>query len=922
LNTTETWLYKEEPQETVKSVKFGNRSVIGAFDNSGSTAGQTLRDILDIGEKFGTEYCVLWNSRVEPLCRFTPEFKRGSRSEGWTDPTCIYSNGEFIDKIKDPNSALLMITDGEIGQTEVSKFAQNIHQFAHIPIIMVVVCPCGRLNVSVGTPFFASCQDVLFLQVYEEPKSFNNVGHSAWGTSYEGSSKQKDLIMKVVQAKGIFENFSVDVRLEASDILHLNTNIRSGVIAGSVYIGPHCINIQKMLKAFDIGEGLFFDILSYDRDLLLTCKTRGLLGDLRHWLKTYKQNYTVELDAKKDNLSQREIDIINKIRDLSAGEQTKPLVKEELTELRAELIKERAHKFAEIDVKNVQAKLEKKKESTRKLSKIEGMLAGITDMEKASYSADILGRLSNRAMRAEKVDPNMMSKILDSVDMKGCCLGSCIICMEDDVPMSLIIRQVKPEDVEKNTNDFSINFPLALGGKKHNNVICPDCICYDCAKLLRTSALGRENIEIILPLVKYKENKELWSTLLAKCLTVGLKTSNTTMLFLAIVSHTARKFEWAQKDTRFEYIIKEIVSGAIVMDTLEPFSGTPTLMMGCLGKLAVSDYILKQPVEAVNLLLWLMDKYSIAPRDELDLIMAKKVLWYVVGSFMKDAKASQSADKSWKDRINHILFETRFGVPIVGTAKLARIEDIFGISKGKETTELVSSIGGRFPSQEVLSNILLDLLEVDIEFYTLENLVKRVTALYIQTPTKSSAEFKSETLEKLNNKYRRGLIDAPHTKCVEFVNQYGASVINCSCGYEFLPKSDYNSLDRSSIAQRRRADHFAEVYGVRDVAPSKTSTHYNLHKSMRCVAFDLTEMVTPKKHLSEISDEELASKTIKYMVTIDKRGYISSPFIEYSAMVIIPSFRSAVGHGRVLLPNMESVEQKINYEITGKWTMH
>lgn len=127
-------------------------------------------------------------------------------------------------------------------------------------------------------------------------------------------------------------------------------------------------------------------------------------------------------------------------------------------------------------------------------------LAIIASFEKASYTADILNRTSNRAMRSGLVsaaDAEIHLSALDLSDGSDAFRGTCPICCGEEQIMSIVLKSL--DTVEENTTDFALNFPLAAAqGKQNANMVSSQCICFQCALLLPRSIF--QEAKVLLPL--------------------------------------------------------------------------------------------------------------------------------------------------------------------------------------------------------------------------------------------------------------------------------------------------------------------------------------------------------------------------------------------------------------------------------------
>ena len=132
-------------------------------------------------------------------------------------------------------------------------------------------------------------------------------------------------------------------------------------------------------------------------------------------------------------------------------------------------------------------------------------LAILSDVEKSGYTADILNRKSNRAMRAGIVstdDAEINVAALELSDAMDAYHGCCPICCGEGQIMSIVLEEL--ETIEENTTDFALNFLSAASWSKHDeDMISSQCICIQCALLLDRS-IFQENVLAKIPAVSYQ----------------------------------------------------------------------------------------------------------------------------------------------------------------------------------------------------------------------------------------------------------------------------------------------------------------------------------------------------------------------------------------------------------------------------------
>lgn len=137
---------------------------------------------------------------------------------------------------------------------------------------------------------------------------------------------------------------------------------------------------------------------------------------------------------------------------------------------------------------------------------IDRAMTCLSNVDKASYTADILSRKSNRAMRAGQVkttDAQIHLLALDLSDEVDAFRRECSICCGEGI-MSIALKKLDHSTVEEKTTDFALNFPLAAGCAARNvGMVSSQCICFQCATcaLLCRNSIYKENLAAILPTV-------------------------------------------------------------------------------------------------------------------------------------------------------------------------------------------------------------------------------------------------------------------------------------------------------------------------------------------------------------------------------------------------------------------------------------
>lgn len=207
---------------------------------------------------------------------------------------------------------------------------------------------------------------------------------------------------------------------------------------------------------------------------------------------------------------------------------------------------------------------------------------------RVSYTADILGRKSNRAMRAGKLqasDADMHLLAMNLSDEIDAFRSACSICAGDNEIMSIVLKRL--DSAEDNTTDFALNFPLAAGCNERNvALVSSQCICFQCALLCKKS-IFQEELAAIIPTVEYTGSNKRWLDYqLCHAITTGLKTgaSGIAQIFMTILDRVLETKDWCRAETvhangeavdeekivrrqAFDWMLKTVLRGCVTRET-------------------------------------------------------------------------------------------------------------------------------------------------------------------------------------------------------------------------------------------------------------------------------------------------------------------------------------------------------------------
>jgi hypothetical protein len=282
--------------------------------------------------------------------------------------------------------------------------------------------------------------------------------------------------------------------------------------------------------------------------------------------------------------------------------------------------------------------------------------------------------------------------------------------------------------------------------------------------------------------------------------------------------------------------------------------------------------------------------------------------------------------ENMRSRVLAVLYETRFGAAIQGTARIdeaaifALCETLLGADN---VSEICKAIGAHDLSALVSADslaIVLDALATVRHQTTAHGFIREMKVasplfalVFVpkqQRQPQQHAFSRHEVIAKINSRYP--LVDntaETHSdKAVDFYSPCGPSVFECVCGFSFLPKDAATTpMTIGYIAKHikeARAEHFEspDVYGActssgNPCAATSTrpeSQHTNVHSTV-------TKAFESGKFSITDSDDAIV-EIVGKMIVENGRGNINSPFLARSIRDVLPSFRA-------LEPPRQRIEQ-------------
>ena len=293
---------------------------------------------------------------------------------------------------------------------------------------------------------------------------------------------------------------------------------------------------QSLITADDLKHVLQDEAL--DR-LAVICKTQGKLEVLRSVLLKHKrQEVVVRLEDRHG------------AKYIMEQLQKEGLSVEEVTRLQIQL--REVHAANRSTYQHLVESSSNEAREARELNKaIDRAMAYLTSVDKASYTADILSRKSNRAMRADKLnasDADVHLLALDLSDEVEAFRSECSICCGEGI-MSIALKTLEQSAADENTTNFALDFPLAAGCAARNiDMVSSQCICFQCA-LVCGQTIFHEQVAAILPTVVYNgPNERYLNHQLCIAITTGLSIGFPVLaqVFMAILDRVLETKGWCQ----------------------------------------------------------------------------------------------------------------------------------------------------------------------------------------------------------------------------------------------------------------------------------------------------------------------------------------------------------------------------------------
>lgn len=376
-----------------------------AVDSSGSTVGAIMRAqakaVTAIHGNPGDEV-TKWDSECEIpqiLDNVSANYFAGS---GATSPATILQQPAAVDSIR-ASDLWVLITDGEIAGrsiAELTRLADDM-EIIHVPVVILVVgrrCSSpSNTNISVGISFFAAAREALILFKDHYTGRLYLIGAQGGFAPLKDEGLRGSIDLSSWESLQEYANEAAFVKRCGELDISLTQHQRRKSPTKAVSLGAEwdaatntLVDVPTLLTQQQVRLQDLRNLLGEEaiNQLALICKTRGQLGILRNLLLRHKQQAVIVRLEDRHGAGK----IMEKIRNIS-GQEDRFLLMEQLRGAHA------ANRATYLDLQNSPS--EESRLATEINRLINRGLAIISGFEKSSYTANILSRKSNRAMRSD-----------------------------------------------------------------------------------------------------------------------------------------------------------------------------------------------------------------------------------------------------------------------------------------------------------------------------------------------------------------------------------------------------------------------------------------------------------------------------------------------------------------------------------------
>lgn len=422
-----------------------------AVDDSGSTAGAVLRqerafvDAFQESHRTEADAISLWGWKCDdPTTQFhSIDWRSG---HGGTCPSKILRNSAAVSTVR-KSDVWFLLTDGEIYDKDVHQLSKLAYDSGvlNVPLVFLITGSLGSspgtANISVGISFFASSRDIMILfketqtgkiYVIAAKGCFAKLGGSA---AAQDLTNWDDLPLFGSEAEFFSQCEKSCIKLVKSEMRGEDTG---GISLGSAweeqYGGPVRVDLDMLLASGHLSDKDVINILAEDAfdALALACKTRKRISELRAFVQAQKLEQVVLKFEDRNGAAA----ILAEMGNAATSNEDRVHLQEQLRKAHANNRRDYQQAVADFRCSATEQACRKRNQL------VDAALRSLSTIESASFKAEIIGRRSNRARRAEVIESTTtldMSMLDFNVPS---CKGYCLVCCGDQEIMSICFKEV------------------------------------------------------------------------------------------------------------------------------------------------------------------------------------------------------------------------------------------------------------------------------------------------------------------------------------------------------------------------------------------------------------------------------------------------------------------------------------------------
>jgi hypothetical protein len=828
------WLFQQKAIEKKELVKLSESVITISIDNSGSTEGPRLEVEKAFAKKFinQTTKLIGWNSQAT-----VHETLEKIGATGGTVPQSNLVGLPLISLKK--SDTWILLTDGEIGQSDVTMFASQSYLISHIGLnicVLVRELPVkpSDCNVSIFAPLYVANTIVLFYHGGD----FNPYVLHVSGT-----------IQDEIKAIVIDNNTKWDdvPTVTFEKLLSLKTKKTDQIPENFVSIGNgFAVNLQ-LLFAEKLKLDDFINIPI--NEIIMIAKTTNKLSELRTWCALYKRevkSLTDAINEKYSNESSKTFDKLIKDIVAESDEKVKEKLRDDFNKLNKEVAKNNA-----ITKKVIEQETGKYQVFINLIDR------SVADLEKESYNMGTMSIcMARRAQRTGIVVVPTEDEI-DDLDFNEALVGECYI-LQDDKPLAILLR--KHTKCEENLTDYILNFPLGFG-RDNIQIISPDVVSCEVAKYQSKNGIDTTRCEItgFIPAVKMniKKNASFIFRSLAHNLTDGKILPHVGMLAYATLFEVYKTKDWGKNHPGIKYLMNELLNNVTTTPTFTSLESTSSgvakvkLAQAMLFVIDKPEYM-AQPVDGCRLITETLIEFNLLP-DKYDMtalinVNRQRIIRYLIEQYrLRFINATPEEINKMKYKLINDMFVTKYGVPERGTARLVKINECKSLScfiddinedklmdNIKRMAKAMGVTEAALMPDIVFTEVLYNILKIDKCNLRLDQFMTELQ----QNKYFNEAYYNilKECLPHINADMFRHVLTKKHEIIPQFMSTLGPSLTTCCCGESFMTELLGKECNLETIVQtcnENRKKHFEVNYnGYR---PSSVSGHNNLHRITKSV---------------------------------------------------------------------------------------